>query len=90
MEDAIYFIAERIKRGLKCYYCQLDLNEENFCFDHFIPMFSQGQNDLKNIVLTCFDCNWKKNYFSPHDFISESKPIQKSGQQELSFFIPDA
>ena len=37
---------------------ELDANHH---FDHIVPLFKGGTNDLSNFQLLCDDCNWKKS-----------------------------
>jgi 5-methylcytosine-specific restriction endonuclease McrA len=65
-----------------CFYCGLqstkpkNSDEENrllldFKLDHFIPFFRSNSNDIENIRLACNNCNHKKSFKMPHEFMPE-------------------
>jgi 5-methylcytosine-specific restriction endonuclease McrA len=46
----------------KCFYCGVELNEENATIDHIVPLskLQSDSNQIDNLVLACSDCNNKK------------------------------
>ena len=43
--------------GKKCYICN---EAPGDTIDHVIPLSKGGTNDIENLRLACYNCNWKK------------------------------
>jgi 5-methylcytosine-specific restriction endonuclease McrA len=45
------------KQNHKCFYCDVELNQNNIGMDHKTPISGGGLTIITNIVLCCRDCN---------------------------------
>ncbi len=65
-----------------CYFCGVDFSDgskgKHFHVDHFDSIFDGGRNDLKNLVLTCANCNKAKGTMSGAYFELKAKKIRSS------------
>ncbi|MDE2107210.1 MAG: HNH endonuclease, partial [Patescibacteria group bacterium] len=52
----------------RCYYCGVILTTDSFHVDHKIPKYSNGTDDLNNLVPTCIKCNIAKGVRPAEDF----------------------
>ena len=50
---------------LNCYYCNVDINDENESMDHFIPQSRGGENKFHNLKVSCKICNHIKADMHP-------------------------
>lgn len=48
------------KQDGKCYYCQRPLKRLKTNVEHVLARSKGGSNDIKNLVLACWECNKKK------------------------------
>lgn len=56
----------------RCYWCHVSFSDKIIkTFDHYIPLYSGGENIISNIVIACSSCNSKKNFHSPEKFANE-------------------
>lgn len=62
--------------GMKCTYCEADLNEETAAFDHVIPHSNGGSDEPGNLVVACHPCNNRKSDSSVEEFL-EGNPIRE-------------
>lgn len=53
----------------KCYYCKCELSNKNLTVDHKTPIVKQGAHDIKNMVITCRDCNYLKHDKTEEEFM---------------------
>jgi len=51
-----------------CFYCRCDISK-GYHIEHMIPLSRGGMHDLKNIVLSCPDCNLRKGTQTAEEFI---------------------
>lgn len=51
-----------------CWYCGYDIRFKAPEIDHVHPVVSGGTNDIRNLVLSCSDCNRKKSDFSLDEY----------------------
>ena len=59
------------KYNFKCFYCNEQLNKNNWQLDHFYPRANGGLNNKDNLVCTCKWCNTMKNALDGHSFINK-------------------
>ena len=59
------------KYNFKCFYCNEQLNKNNWQLDHFHPRANGGLNHVENLVCTCKWCNTMKNALDGHAFINK-------------------
>ena len=53
-----------------CEYCQEDITERsNLTLDHVVPLSKGGSNEVDNILISCTECNLKKDDLLLTDFI---------------------
>jgi len=67
-DDLVYrkCILERDKH--KCFYCQRELNNNNYVIEHVISR-PKGDNSYRNLVASCRTCNNKKSEKNVEDFL---------------------
>jgi len=54
--------------GWHCFYCSADMKgcaSDEIHIDHFYPRSKGGEDDLQNLVVSCAQCNLKKNSRDP-------------------------
>jgi hypothetical protein len=51
--------------GAGCYYCKVELMEDQITFDHYIPQSAGGTWDLENLRISCQKCNNRKSNLIP-------------------------
>jgi hypothetical protein len=73
----------KLKYGLRCWYCGVELQVEDVCLDHIIPYRDTKHNDIENLSIACKFCNSHKYYFSVKEFLKYLAYI-RSG----AFFCP--
>jgi 5-methylcytosine-specific restriction endonuclease McrA len=56
------------KQNSECFYCGVDISAI-YHADHFIPLAKGGANGIDNIVLSCPDCNLRKQDKHPIAFL---------------------
>lgn len=56
---AVMLLRER--DGTCCYLCKRELDVDQSCIEHIIPIVHGGENEPHNIALACYTCNAKKN-----------------------------
>jgi 5-methylcytosine-specific restriction protein A len=59
-----------------CYYCQKPLTKSEATMDHVVPIRSGGTSSKGNVVVSCKDCNNKKqdlSIFEWHDYLEKLK-----------------
>ena len=61
-------INEYHSQCLTCYYCKCDLIPKVVHMDHRFPTSRGGSDDIKNLVLTCAECNLTKNDMTEKEF----------------------
>lgn len=54
-------------QNCKCKYCGIDISTD-FEIDHVIALSNGGKNTHNNVVLSCSECNRRKNISTPVDF----------------------
>jgi len=64
----------------ECYYCRVDISQ-GFHRDHKIPLSRGGNNFIKNIVLTCPNCNLKKHTKTDAEFIKVLKELSNGREK---------
>jgi 5-methylcytosine-specific restriction endonuclease McrA len=52
-----------------CFYCLCQIAIERATLDHVIPRVEHGDNSFRNIVVTCHDCNARKQGAGAGDFL---------------------
>lgn len=60
--------AQFTRQNGKCYWCNEDLDPENYQADHVIPVSRGGSNGPENIVCACAWCNQSKSDRLPHEW----------------------
>ena len=53
-------IARLKQKEIKCWYCGLDLSEDETHIDHIVPKSNGGENEIENKALSCSFCNFAK------------------------------
>lgn len=48
--------------GPNCYLCQEELNPDDTCVEHIIPISKGGTNTAANVALSCSNCNHNKSH----------------------------
>lgn len=51
----------RDRDGTTCYLCGKDLDLEDSCIEHVIPVSRGGTNEPSNVRVACMDCNARKS-----------------------------
>ena len=59
---------QKLAEGV-CHYCGKKFPSQELTMDHIIPLSRGGRSTKGNIVPSCVDCNQKKKYYTPVDFI---------------------
>jgi len=64
------FIRRRVleRDGLRCVYCDLDLNNLEIHLDHVIPESQGGTTTYENLQVTCRKCNLEKGVLTESEF----------------------
>lgn len=60
-----------IENSKTCYWCNSKLNKKEkagFHLDHYVPLAKGGTHTIDNIVISCPDCNLRKNAKDPYEF----------------------
>lgn len=52
-----------------CFYCHVELTDENRTLDHYVPLRRGGPDVVDNIKLACLRCNRNKGDQLPGDFM---------------------
>jgi 5-methylcytosine-specific restriction endonuclease McrA len=55
-----------------CAYCSTPLTSENTHIDHIHPLSKGGSHSIDNVVLSCKDCNLKKNAKTLEQWLDET------------------
>ncbi len=58
------------KYGNTCSYCGCDLSKVKAHVDHIIPRSLGGTDEIENLALSCYICNFAKSIHSVKDFIT--------------------
>lgn len=58
-----------------CHWCGTDLNRKQATTDHVMPLSFGGEDDRRNMVISCRDCNATRNYIS-HSVLSGTRTIR--------------
>lgn len=53
-----------------CFYCEARLGPEEFELEHKLPVSRGGDNDRRNLVVSCRPCNLAKRTFTDAEFIA--------------------
>jgi hypothetical protein len=66
----------------RCAYCQKHLSPTEFIFDHVVPESEGGDDEINNIVLSCYECNSKKSnkpldVFLKENFIDHQRVLDR-------------
>lgn len=56
--------------GLKCFYCDEDLEGKKHEIDHWFPKAKGGKNNHSNFVISCVACNRTKRDQLPLDWVN--------------------
>ena len=56
-----------IENSKTCYWCNIKLNK-NYHIDHYVALSKGGTHTIDNIVISCPDCNLRKNAKDPYEF----------------------
>jgi 5-methylcytosine-specific restriction endonuclease McrA len=67
--DRRYLAALMDREGRRCFYCLLEITEENCELDHVVSQLYGGSNDYRNIAATCHGCNTRKQQSAADDFL---------------------
>jgi 5-methylcytosine-specific restriction endonuclease McrA len=54
--------------GLRCVYCDVDLNNAEVHLDHVIPESQGGPTNFANLQVTCRKCNLEKGILTESEF----------------------
>lgn len=54
-------------QGGKCWWCGCELDGK-YVLDHRVALVRRGNNDVGNLCVSCYPCNKKKGYKTPHKF----------------------
>lgn len=60
-----------IESSKTCYWCNSKLNKKEkagFHLDHYVALSKGGTHTIDNIVISCPDCNLRKNAKDPYEF----------------------
>lgn len=56
---AVMLLRER--DGSRCYLCKRDLDVDQSCIEHIIPISHGGENEPRNVAISCMACNTRKH-----------------------------
>lgn len=51
----------RLKRRVRCYWCECEFDPKEAHRDHVIPLAKGGEHSLSNLVISCGSCNSRKH-----------------------------
>lgn len=62
---------------VKCYLTgrPIDIEKDDYCLDHKIPVAKGGTNDLKNMGITCPEANASKSDLTLSDYLNLCKEV---------------
>jgi len=75
IEQIDFFTGRRYLRPLmerqagRCFYCLRDLIAESSALDHVIPQVAGGNNSYRNVVVSCHECNARKQALQAEDYL---------------------
>ncbi|MGD0887178.1 MAG: HNH endonuclease [Thermodesulfovibrionales bacterium] len=52
-----------------CFYCKKKIQPKELTMDHIVPMIRGGKSTKGNVVPVCKDCNNKKHYLLPTEWV---------------------
>jgi len=58
----------RKKDLVKCYWCGGTFRPKSCCSDHVIPLSKGGSHSIKNLVISCRNCNQRKHNLLPEQW----------------------
>ena len=61
-------LLELTKNAKTCYWCNTSLKNKVVHIDHYVPLSKGGLHTISNLVVTCSECNLKKNAKDPLEF----------------------
>ena len=76
------------KYHYSCVYCEA--KNVPFEKEHVIPRSRGGSNRISNLVLSCRECNEKKDNMSIEEFLKDNQPLLKKIKAQLKTPLKDA
>lgn len=67
----------------RCFYCLRMLTAESAALDHLIPQVAGGNNSHRNIVVSCYECNSRKQALVAEDYFRVLYRDGVLGQNDL-------
>jgi biotin operon repressor len=58
-----------VREGNRCFYCLRDVTSESCALDHVVPRVDGVDNSYRNIVISCHDCNARKQETVGEDYL---------------------
>ena len=72
------------KRGAGiCYYCGKKFKPADLTMDHLVPVVRGGKSAQGNCVPACKECNNKKKFLLPTEWVEYLETIQKGREGEI-------
>jgi len=72
----------KINEGV-CHYCGLEVGRAQLTMDHVVPLSRGGKSRKGNVVPCCKDCNNKKKYLLPVEWIEYLDALaRKEGEDQ--------
>lgn len=59
---------QKLASGI-CHYCGKKFKPEELTMDHIVPIVRGGKSTKSNVVPACKECNNKKKYLTPVEFL---------------------
>lgn len=60
----------KLKQKKVCYWCGCGC-AKGYHVDHYVPLSKGGKHEADNLVISCADCNLRKNAKDPYEFAQE-------------------
>lgn len=86
--DKKAYLLERKKRC--CIYCGIHASKAKMEIEHVIPKSKGGTDSLNNLVLSCFDCNQKKDNQDLSEFLKNKPSVLRRVKAHLGINYRDA